>query len=120
MSRLVVLGSSGLLGDGILTAARARSRESLALSRGSLVPAHRFDLARPRDFDYACIDGGDTVVFTAAISSPDQCAADPGPKTRRGHEKRLRRPSGRSGLADHRHVMPWTRPRSRPPWPGSG
>lgn len=81
MSRLVVVGSSGFLGKGIIQFCQGQSVPTLAMNRSPSGGEMKFDLN-----DCTCNTGniqkGDCVIFLAGISSPDICEKDKGLATK--------------------------------------
>lgn len=71
---LFIIGGSGYIGACLLSAVPENAwGTSSKLDNGRLI---HFDLAEPRCFPWHRICGGDVVVVTAAISSPDICARE--------------------------------------------
>lgn len=75
--KTALVGSSGYIAKFILKrfAAEPDIESVLKLDRNERSDAF-LDLAGAEKFDYSLLDGIDYVVFTAAISGPDQCAKD--------------------------------------------
>ncbi len=73
MNKVYLVGSSGYLG-GKLRQHLQKDYSLCCLGRDTVC---RLDLNLPQYFDYSMLDR-DTVLFAAAISSPDLCAADYG------------------------------------------
>lgn len=73
MDQVYLVGSSGYLGKNL----RLRLQEDFSLCCLGRDAACRLDLCSPQDFDYGMLDR-DTVLFAAAVASPDLCAANYG------------------------------------------
>jgi len=72
----VVLGADGFVGSAILAKTRHQA-DALGLSVVPTPSQLAVDLRDPDQFDHAVLSADSTIVFTAAISSPDACAAHP-------------------------------------------
>lgn len=72
---IIVVGVAGFIGAQLFDAAR-RAGPALGTSRAGVAPTLALDLAQPEQFDYTLVGPGDTVLLTAAISSPDICARE--------------------------------------------
>ncbi len=75
--KTALVGSSGYIASFILERfEKEKAIESvLKLDRNNNADAF-LDLSEPEQFDYAILDNIDYIVFTAAISGPDQCAKE--------------------------------------------
>ena len=75
--KTALVGSSGYIAEFILKrfAAEPEIKSVLKLDRNDKADAF-LDLAEAEKFDYSLLDDVDYVVFTAAISGPDQCAKE--------------------------------------------
>lgn len=75
--RTALVGSSGYIAEFILKrfAEEPEIESVLKLDRTDEADAY-IDLAEPEKFNYKLLDDIDYVVFTAAISGPDQCAKE--------------------------------------------
>ena len=72
-----LVGSSGYIARYLLDRFEAEPgiRSVLKIDRTGEADAF-LDLTCPESFDYSLLDGVDYIVFTAAVSGPDQCAKD--------------------------------------------
>lgn len=77
MLKTALVGSSGYIAEYILNrfAAEPEIESVLKLDRNDKADAF-IDLSEAEKFDYSLLDDIDYVVFTAAISGPDQCAKE--------------------------------------------
>lgn len=77
MLKTALVGSSGYIASYILERfAKEKDVESvLKLDRNNNADAY-LDLSEAEQFDYALLDNIDFIVFTAAVSGPDQCAKE--------------------------------------------
>jgi dTDP-4-dehydrorhamnose reductase len=73
--RIFVIGASGYLGAKIYVAAQ-QLYPVFGTTTTGLGTFIRFDLSCPEVFDYDSLVEGDTILLTAAISSPDICARE--------------------------------------------
>lgn len=75
--KAALVGSSGYIAEFILKrfAEEPEMESILKIDRTDEADAH-VDLAEPEKFDYELLNDIDYVVFTAAISGPDQCAKE--------------------------------------------
>ncbi|WP_370979192.1 NAD-dependent epimerase/dehydratase family protein [Agaribacterium sp. ZY112] len=71
LSKVLVVGRNGVVAKHLL-----RMRDDFLSTSTQDGADYRFELANPRDFDYSEFGVGDTVIFTAAISSPDRCSRE--------------------------------------------
>ena len=75
--KTALVGSSGYIAEFILKRFDSENQIESVLKLDRNDKANSFlDLAEPEKFDYSLLDEIDFVVFTAAISSPDQCAKE--------------------------------------------
>ncbi|BDU75297.1 NAD-dependent epimerase/dehydratase family protein [Mesoterricola sediminis] len=74
--KLYVAGSDGFVGSAICTGSRHKT-DIVGLSPISTPGSGRLDLLDLGQFDFGSLEPGSTVVFTAAISSPDKCSEAP-------------------------------------------
>jgi dTDP-4-dehydrorhamnose reductase len=72
---IYLLGAGGFIGQTLLSTLAGELVLPIFSSSG---PDRRLalDLRTPGDFDYGAVNGGDVVIFAAAISSPDRCASE--------------------------------------------
>lgn len=71
--KIAVVGSSGYLGKFLVN--RLKSRRYSVVKAGRQADADYYlDLCHPEEFNYGILSGIDYVVFTAAVSSPDECS----------------------------------------------
>lgn len=75
--KVALVGSSGYIAEFILErfAEETEIESVLKIDRNENADAF-IDLSEPEKFDYMVLDSIDYVVFTAAISGPDQCAKE--------------------------------------------
>lgn len=75
--KIALVGSSGYIAQYILKrfATEHKIESVLKLDRNAESDAY-LDLSKPEQFNYSILDNIDYVVFTAAISGPDQCAKE--------------------------------------------
>jgi dTDP-4-dehydrorhamnose reductase len=72
---ILVVGTTGFIGSQLFDAA-SKMGAAIGASRAGAAPTLALDLAQPELFDYEKIQAADTVLLTAAISSPDICARE--------------------------------------------
>lgn len=77
MLKTALIGSSGYIAQYILRrfAEESEIKSVLKIDRDEKADAY-LDLSEAEKFDYTALDSIDYVVFTAAISGPDQCAKE--------------------------------------------
>lgn len=74
--KIALIGGSGYIGRFLLKRfAQEQDIEVLTFGRSPSCDCF-FELSRAEEFDFSALDGVDLVVFTAAISGPDECARD--------------------------------------------
>lgn len=74
---VAVVGSSGYIAGFLLKAFQEKSEIEKVLRIGRTRDADEpLDLRKPEAFRYVVLDGIDYVIFTAAVSGPDQCAGE--------------------------------------------
>lgn len=73
--KIAVVGSSGYIGSAIAAYFTSKEHEVLRFGRSGNVDAH-LDLKQAENFNYEQLEKVDFVVFAAAISGPDKCAAE--------------------------------------------
>lgn len=73
--RVAVVGSSGYIAGYLISSLQKKRNveEIVRIGRGE---KEKLDLLCPEAFDYRVLNGLDYVIFTAAVSGPDQCARD--------------------------------------------
>ncbi len=75
--RIALVGSSGYIAEFLLKRFEVESEIEKILKIDRVASADAYlDLSEAEKFDYSLLDSLDFVVFTAAISGPDKCAAD--------------------------------------------
>lgn len=75
--RIAIIGGSGYIGRALYSNLKKESAVERILRIGTEPEEDVFlDLSNPERFDYSVFDEFDQVIFTAAISGPDKCAAD--------------------------------------------
>lgn len=72
---IAIIGGSGYIAGGIKERYKEEGDTLRLFGRGQKAGC-RLDLAEVSRFDFSGLDGVDLVVFTAAVSSPDQCARE--------------------------------------------
>lgn len=72
-SKFIVVGSSGYIGKYLMERGMTE-HDVLGTSSSDRSNAILLDLTEPSNFDYGIIFQGDTLLITAAVSSPDICA----------------------------------------------
>lgn len=75
--KIAVIGSSGYIAGYLLERCRhdPKVEQILRIDQAGETDTH-LDLRQPEQFDDTVLESIDAVVFTAAVSGPDQCAAD--------------------------------------------
>lgn len=74
---IAVVGSSGYIAGFLLKRLNSEAHVDRILKIDQTTAADVYlNLQEPYKFNYDCLDGIDYIIFTAAISGPDQCAAD--------------------------------------------
>lgn len=78
MKNVAIVGSSGYISGFILNKLQQSNdvKKILKIDRTMGSDIQYLDLSHPENFDYGCLNDIDLVVFTAAISGPDQCAKE--------------------------------------------
>jgi dTDP-4-dehydrorhamnose reductase len=76
MNRVIVVGGSGFVGSAFAKAA-VDSFAVVSTTRDGRGNTLALDLLHPEKFRYDEIQSGDSILFSAAISSPDICGKDP-------------------------------------------
>lgn len=75
MPRLIVIGAGGYIGKKLYSNSSV-SAIGYGTSTSGSTPLINFDLNDPASFNYQGLGQADTVILTAAISSPDLCARE--------------------------------------------
>ncbi|MDE6616275.1 MAG: NAD-dependent epimerase/dehydratase family protein, partial [Lachnospiraceae bacterium] len=71
---IAIAGSSGYIAGFLVDSFKNKPEINRILKIGRTKSDIILDLAEPARFDYSSLDNIDYVIFTAAISGPDQCA----------------------------------------------
>lgn len=75
--RVALVGSSGYISSYLLQRFyQEKNIESILRIDQNSAADQYLDLSKADEFDYSCLSEIDYIVFTAAISGPDQCASD--------------------------------------------
>ncbi len=74
MGRVIIVGNSGYIGSSLIR--KFKSEHCDVLTAGRRNADLLLSLEDPSTFAYQSLQAGDTILFTAAVSSPDRCAED--------------------------------------------
>lgn len=74
--KIAVIGSSGYIGSYLVSRFESATKNASILRIGRSNSDQQLELLKAEKFDYSVLNDVDYVIYTAAISSPDQCAYD--------------------------------------------
>ena len=74
--KIAIVGSSGYIASYLIYRFENEQKMDSILRIGRSNSDQQLELLRSEEFDYSVLDDIEYVIFTAAISSPDQCAND--------------------------------------------